>query len=300
MVAHNATRLKPCSAPHLAGLALLNSTTTKKLMQSKWLLFVGDSSLRMAYHLLISSLTLGWTAWPRGLPPKGPGSEQSCLNTYNAFSRAHDKLLMQGCMADTPLPALNARVTMVWVDLGDDPAALTPLRALLNSTQSRPHAVVLGMGAWHAMWKPQSDAFVFSLSRTMSSLESLFAPQLHNGATQLVFAGLTHCRNDSAAAEEMHKRVEQYNHLARVIGMSHRKSWLSLAHAPFTAGSAYGARSAYVSGGWRYVNRLHFTECERCEFGDFHPTGSALNRILMTLLACSFSPRVSSSQCEHL
>ena len=42
-------------------------------LAGKWLLIVGDSSVRMAYHLIMGSISRGWEIWPEDVNNHGPG-----------------------------------------------------------------------------------------------------------------------------------------------------------------------------------------------------------------------------------
>ena len=260
-------------------------------LRGKWLLLLGDSTMRMVYHLLLGHLLLGWERWPTQLSHgHGPDYEQdhdapsssssSCLDAHIAGA---------ACIEDAPLLELGTRLTMLWTEYGDDDTQLAPLRHLANATLGQPDIVVLGIGGWWAWNRPkESTQFVHTLTRATTLVDVLFSPRPTHRASYFgdgrrgrfanrprkLFAAIPNCGDKADAAG---LRAAQLNSLAR----------------------------AALPADWSYLDRETPTrrvcdprsECAGTQFtARFHPSGRALNAIINMLLAfCrnSFIQRLS-------
>ena len=116
-------------------------------LMGKWTVLIGDSSMRILFHLLLGVLTMKWTRWPPELSALGHGPDgqpKSCLETHATSGGS--------CLEDAYHKGL--RLTCVWTEYGDDGAQLESLRRVANDTLGAPDVLVVGFGAWWAWHRP--------------------------------------------------------------------------------------------------------------------------------------------------
>ena len=106
-------------------------------LAGRWVVLVGDSSIRMVYHFLIQFLSGEWESWPGSV-----GSHYQAGSCFDVPKEAHEG----GCSWDSPsCPCLEdafvdqTRLTMVWTKYGHS-ADLLPLHRLANSSVGTPTA----------------------------------------------------------------------------------------------------------------------------------------------------------------
>ena len=257
------------------------------LLKHKWLLFVGDSALRMMFHLVLGALTLGWIQWP--LDPNVTFSARlepenaSCLQTYSWLTANESHA---GCLEDVFVRQWGCRLTMTWVDFNDDPAWLDPLRSLLQQSVGLPDAVVVAIGAWFAK-APGGRRFPQVGNAYQSAMETLLGDVEHSldqrrparyfrpawpSSTRLIFAGTSYCTRKIDRA--MQARVAEINQRARQV---------VAARAGYHMSAPVEDRPPPLT--WKYVDRQQLTHCEaECVGAGFHVIGDSLNRVSMALL----------------
>lgn len=108
-------------------------------LAGRWVLLVGDSSMRMLYHHLLGLLSGMWELWPAaGGHHFRPGS---CFDSSpDMWSEVNTE-----CMEDAWHG--GTRLTMVWTKLGAE-ADLRPLGRLANASVGVPDLVLVGISAW--------------------------------------------------------------------------------------------------------------------------------------------------------
>jgi hypothetical protein len=111
-------------------------------LAGRWVVLVGDSSIRMVYHFLIQFLSGEWESWPGSV-----GSHYQAGSCFDVPKEAHEG----GCSWDSPsCPCLEdafvdrTRLTMVWTKYGHS-ADLLPLQRLANSSVGTPSLVLLSV-----------------------------------------------------------------------------------------------------------------------------------------------------------
>ena len=84
------------------------------VLQDRWLVLIGDSSIRMQFHFMLGVLALGWQRWPDSLMSRGPEnpawssslSAPPCLNGHSSH-----------CMEDARIG--RVRLTCLWSEFGE-------------------------------------------------------------------------------------------------------------------------------------------------------------------------------------
>lgn len=112
----------------------------RRFMHARWVVLIGDSSVRMLYHHLASLLVGRWLLWPPNV--NNHYLSGSCFDSTVKqwkYTRADD------CLED--FAYRGARITMLWTRFGDE-AALAPLSRLLGATAGVPDVVLASIGAW--------------------------------------------------------------------------------------------------------------------------------------------------------
>ena len=134
-------------------------------LRFRWVVLVGDSSVRMLYHMLLGIYSQGWKRWPIAENKLIAGS---CLESRIDASGGD----APGCIEDTILPGFRA--TCVWSDFGDA-ASLSPLFDVANATLGAPDLVLVGIGAWWA-WHRASEgaAYAQSVRSVLRGLDGAF------------------------------------------------------------------------------------------------------------------------------
>ena len=115
-----------------------------RLIGSRWLVLIGDSSMRQLYQHLGMLLLRRWDFWPQNHSARFHEGGASCLEDSRM---TWDYRFEDDCLEDFQFR--GARVTFVFTRFGDEPS-LMPLARLLDATIGAPDAVVAGVGAWWA------------------------------------------------------------------------------------------------------------------------------------------------------
>ena len=229
-------------------------------LQDRWIVLIGDSSVRMQFHFMLGVLTMGWQRWPDSLMSRGPDnpgwrsalSSPPCLNGHSSH-----------CMEDARID--RVRLTCLWSEFGDV-SQLTALQKLAKENAERaPDGLVVGIGAWWVEFrKAEHDKYVESVHALVEHLETVFAAQ----RTVKIFAATTSCGKAAAGEEDGTSLVvHRFNQMAR-------REVLSVA-------------------GWSWFNRDivtgkvcdHAHDCAGDQYSSrFHPAGDALNVVTRLLL----------------
>lgn len=253
------------AASGISTSSVLSASSVRPLVGSKWLVFVGDSSMRILFHLLLGVLSLRWERWPAALAASGHGPDpaSTCLDRHDSASGP--------CLEDAYHKGV--RLTAVWSDYGDEPAQLASLRALANQTLGAPDMLVLGVGAWWAWHRPSEvRQYGVALGRQLDEVDRYFGPRgaayfrgLWAHDTLRVFAATTSCRR-AGAGDASAAVVSRLNAVAKSHVLS-RPGWVWHDREAV----ATGVCSAADCAGSQYTSR-------------FHPGGDALNVLANMLL----------------
>ena len=240
-------------------------------LAGKWLLLVGDSSLRMTYHLLIGHFRRKWKQWPRELDnharttPTGPGPSYLSANNSCELTRkqANEKPGATKCLEHILIN--GTQISFLWVDKLDVDQ-LHPLREFARTVaDGTPDGIAVTMGAWHAYelenHRPLRShilrEYEVRLTALLHELQELFpsAPR--------VVAGLPKCGNSS-------QRKQSESEIGSIL---HNASTLL---------------------GWDYFDRAAVTAhpcsvcpcsvLSDCQLGSHHPRGATLNILTKLLL----------------
>ena len=282
-------RSEGCSQDINAPPLQMDQGVLGSLLRHRWLLFVGDSTLRMMFHLILGVLNFGWTQWPVN-PNVSFGARlepenASCLQTYSWLT---DNESHTGCLEDVFVRQYGFRLTMTWVDYHDDSAWLDPLRHLLQQSVGSPDAIVVGIGAWFAkapggrqfphVERAFTDAVRTFLNDVEHSLdqhrpESYFRPTWPSHP-RLIFAGITYCA----------RKLDRFMR-ARVAGLNERAMQAVTSRTPYRLSSGSSSEHRPAPLVWNWVDRLRQTDCQaECVGAGFHVIGNALNRVSMAVL----------------
>ena len=252
--------------------AAIDATRVAEALRARWVVLVGDSSVRMLYHMLVGIVAGGWTRWPLGGSARL--DESSCLYTGGPGASGGDP-----CVED--MWVRGFRATCVWSDFGDM-ASLAPLATLSNATVGSPDLVLVGVGAWWAWHRAhERDAYSETVHQLLRRLDGMFVRRHaaalltgpRNDAAQLmpvpvplkVFASTTSCDRDGDSAAFA---VYKFNALAH-----------DAVHA--TKGWAWFDRNV-VAGNPCNPD----ADCLGSHYSArFHPSGDALNVLVNMLVA---------------
>jgi len=239
------------------------------MLSRRWLLLIGDSSVRMIFHFLLGLLTAGWRRWPDGLlhGDQMPSSfaaaitGKPCLVRHNA-SR---------CIEDARLP--DIRITCIWASFGEIGEGWdTELLGVANQTDAVPDMLLLGVGAWWAWERPSGPAlYKGAVEQLLSRVDLLFHGRVRNYFGRILprgaykaFAATTSCGLGADVSSS--RTIARFNLVARACVLS--------------------------SSGWVWFNRESVTgevcqpklDCLGSGYPSrFHPAGDALN-VLFSLL----------------
>ena len=114
-----------------------------KALQNKWLLMIGDSSVRMLHDYLVGRWLGGYTHWPSQLTNHGPPEHTVPCRDPHDKMRKGIPYAPPECTYDVFWG--GARVTFLWLGLDLSPEALPKL---LHSTVGSPDLVVAQHGYW--------------------------------------------------------------------------------------------------------------------------------------------------------
>lgn len=227
--------------------------------------------MRMLFHFLVGVLSLGWTSWPPELSHgHGPGWPQqtTCLDKHDT-----------ACVQDVFLS--GTRLTCTWADYNDDPHPTARLQQLANDSLSLPDAVVVSIGAWHAMHRRNETV---AYGRAVDSLlrqvdEMLFPPRTGsdlraqlsaNGIRHRIFAATTSCARAWPQPDSATRLISHFNNIARRRVAAAAQNWMWFDREVVT--------------GWVCKNALDCAGFGKHISSRFHPSGRALN-VLVNQLA---------------
>ena len=256
---------------------VLNRSALDVALRGRWIVLMGDSSIRMLFHFLVGVLSLGWTSWPaelsHGHPPGWP-AEVSCLDNHD-----------NSCVQEAFLQ--GTRLTCAWYDYNDDRKPPARLQALADDSLTTPDVVIASIGAWHVMHRRNStdeyDEAVWSL---LTQIDRMLFPRRNGtsfksrlsgrGVAHKIFAATTSCARAWPKPDGPTHTVHRLNRIAfRRVMSAQGWSWFD--------------REAVV--GTICMENWTFPDC--AGFGKhvssrFHPAGRALN-VLVNLLADRFN-----------
>ena len=250
----NTSWFDPIEEQHLS--ADLDDGDILRTLASKWVLLVGDSSLRMLFHYIIGIIGLQWTHWPTSYNHHGPTTRRpnSCLGTPSWSSR-------YSCLEDVSLRGV--RITYAFVDYGHE-GQLQTIDLLANQSVGAPDAVLLGFGAWNIIFTPTKLAeYAVSVARFMAQLQEFFTTRqtgryfatLRDHPIDWVFASVVGCPAEDGT-------FKAFNAISRAAAHAQGWSWFD--------------RNAVIRG-----------DCSpkaTCAYGHHHPLGAAQNVILKLYL----------------
>ena len=245
----------------------LSADNIISILGSRWLLLVGDSSVRMLYHFMIGILISQWRHWPApvegkpgGLSHHGPGHARhydTCAGNNTLFSDKYP------CLEDVLVRGV--RFTFAFTDFGAE-SQLQTLDLLANQSLAAPDAVLLSFGAWSIMYdKEDPEKYASSVDLFTAQLRHFFTTRQHgkypyfaslrSHPIDWIFASIVGC-----PAED--EDFQRFNLVARSRATAQGWSWFD--------------RNAVI--------RNDCTPDVTCQFGNHHPAGAALNVLLKLLL----------------
>jgi len=269
-------------------------------LAGRWVVLVGDSSIRMVYHFLIQFLSGEWESWPGSV-----GSHYQAGSCFDVPKEAHEG----GCSWDSPsCPCLEdafvdrTRLTMVWTKYGHS-ADLLPLQRLANSSVGTPSLVLLSVSSWWGLkdaWKclgwngsyaqqyeralrgvvdMTTSAFIYRRRVRVNGTDvpSTYGRAAWDVPQLFVFMAAPNCGNTMPPNTQ--KRIQECANIARSV----------LAELPDV---------------WHWFDRETLTrstcmpeEVPDCSQGYPHPTGHVLNRYLHVLFQ-GVAPRLHEMQAR--
>ena len=255
--------------------AAIDAARVAEVLRGRWVVLVGDSSVRMLYHMLVGIVAGGWTRWPIGGSARL--DESSCLYTVGPGAAGGDP-----CVEDSWVRGFRA--TCVWSDFGDV-ASLASLASLSNATVGVPDLVLVGVGAWWAWHRAhERDAYSETVHQLLRRLDTMFVRR-HAAA---LLSGATGARNDAAQQMPPPAPLKVF-----ASTTSCARDGDSAAFAVYKFNSL--ARDAvHAIKGWVYLNRDVVagdpcepeTDCLGSHYSArFHPSGDALNVLVNLLVA---------------
>jgi len=221
-------------------------------LRGKWILVIGDSSLRMLWDYLAARLTDQWgREWPSTFNNHGPPRGRMCQTNDT------------GCTYDAWISGV--RLTFVWQTTASY-KALATVGEILGRSTGGPDVVFLDNGPWenvHGIWNQEHTNY-------FNALDMLFCP--HNQTwppwTSLpplkVFFGIVVC----TGLPDQVIRQENWDN-----------AWKS--HINFTDW-VFFERDAFDKAAER-VPECHDTYINSCRFGAHHPGGEILAGIVDVL-----------------
>ena len=207
-----------------------------------WLLLIGDSSLRMTYHLLRGNMALGWQKWPLDLDNHGwrnMSADNGCELAHGAWVTKSLSQVSSGGRANTTAgpTAIAPRthwgtpiaghsryegamkclehvfvrgmlITFVWVDFFDVDQ-LAPLKEFARNVAYGAPEIVLAMGAYHSAGMRGEHGlsrglpeFKVRYDAVLRQLQTLFP-----NALRRVAAGLPKCWTDWTAETSVNEAI---------------------------------------------------------------------------------------------
>lgn len=236
-----------------------------ELLQNRWVVLIGDSSVRMLFHFLLGALTLGWQKWPSDLR-EGHGPEQPptawlaalrgtpCLDRHEA-----------NCMEDAHFEGVHEqlRLTCLWTEFGEV-STLGALEGLADGVV--PDAIILGVGAWWVWHRPAESLQYEGVIRSLlAHVERVFAGE--GARTTRVFAATTSCGRKEDGGDGTAHVAMRFNAVAK--------------------------KQVLATDAWSWFDRDVLTgvvcdadsDCAGNQFTSrFHPAGDALSVLIVLLL----------------
>ena len=269
---------------HLQGIGL--KERVRNFLHGRWVLLVGDSTMRMLYHHFIMLLLNKHTVWPAELSSHmEPGA---CFDDTSLAVQSWVYDQPERCLEDFQLDGV--RLTMAWTRFGDV-QSLTPLGELLNNTVGVPDLALVGVGAWwvsdRAPWAglgwegPLEEQYARAVAGCLTALEEMTSYRRRVGrppwwARESPKGGWAHAAGSAATyLKEAWRRTvfvwmqaNDCGHLSRGGAKSRLPALLR------TAMQVVSRRE-----GWHLFDRAAIPSCDLARdcAGPLHPVGQTLN-----------------------
>ena len=261
--------------------AMLDPAWVHAILNGRWLLLVGDSSVRMLFHLLVGVLSEGFVQWPSHWNQHGPRG--SCLDVLHDNGRRlsngrTDWSIRQPCVEDVFVRGV--RLVFMWTELFEPGTAqLQPLAELANRSLSSPHMIVASIGAWFVFnynvigAEATATQFVEATTRLSRALTDVFTPRgkragyfprLRTHRMRRLWLGLPDCGvswRTRSAARYLPEAIRFINDVGR--RQAQANSWM-----------------------WQDRAAVSAKPCDAadCRYQAAHPVGNTLNVILKQVL----------------
>mmetsp|Transcript_10105 Transcript_10105/g.17268 ORF Transcript_10105/g.17268 Transcript_10105/m.17268 type:complete len:409 (-) Transcript_10105:8-1234(-) len=274
--------------------AVLAKNELAAALSGKWLVFYGDSSSRMLFHLLVGALSFGWTEWPRHLSEgrlQSKGSDAptlwECKDTHPGRpSCRHVPTCLDNHRTDCIEEAFvgDVRLTCAWDDFGESTQPHAILHAHVANATVSPDALLVSLGAWWAMSRHnESAAWAQAVELQLDRFDRLFrdSPSLSSRCgPRKIFASTTACSRGGAEPDASSLVVDKFNRIAfNRIRATSRWDWFD---REVIAATVCDPEFDCAGGGRRFNSR-------------FHPTGKALNVMLNRLVQRIRAPAPASA-----
>ena len=144
-------------------------------LHDRWLLLVGDSSVRMLFELLVGVVALNWKKWPAHLDNHGM-MDSRVLTPSKFLCKTPIRHGNWSCLRD--MYVNGTRITYLWLDTAEDDQ-WRALDALERSSLAAPSAILASFGAWDtflAGQRPDVKGYRYRVGRTLSRLDAMFEP----------------------------------------------------------------------------------------------------------------------------
>lgn len=268
----------------------LDNDRLRRRTQGRWILLIGDSTIRMPYDYLAGRLSNEWgREWPRGIGNHGPQRDND--HTWKNGACAGE---FSGCVYDSWVA--GTRLTFVWEPGGASNGTLDAVSALVKGTVGGPDAVLVSLGT-HGQ-APFGDEHLFFLR----SLEGLFQPRNATwppwpSTPRLIYCALTQCRNANDAPDlSALVRSTEAPYEEVLCSSGHNSSSCASRNVQLDLGGIAFARGRW-KWGWEIMDRTYLTlppTVERCQalfdcgpLGILHPAGNVLAGMI-DVFAASF------------
>ena len=218
-------------------------------LQGKWILLIGDSSLRMLYDYLVGRWVGNYTHWPSYWENHGPLSHSVlCQNDMSC----HYDIFIRG-----------ARVTFIWMNL-----VLRPdLKSVWHQTVGIPDMVVAQHGYWEVKMNTteQAESNVEDLVRRITDVvdnEREMLSEYPQAYSNTRF-GTSSSRTSNAAWVEEEVRTPKSERRPYKLWMSafdkdFMRPWAEYRNNKNYSGSVYDGSNLAKSLGWNVLNRSYF------------------------------------------
>ena len=223
-------------------------------------MLVGDSTMRMLFHLLVGCVMLSWPTWPAAYDHRGPPWSNGV-----ACDPVGNRSATNKCLLD--VFHRGVRITLVWLDFAA-PAQLEPLFSLMQRTVLyAPSAVVVGVGEWHRMFRYDKLTELEThlegvLLKIDGALSRLTSPSSTAQRTRRLMLGLNSC-NSAMLYSRRNATHDDAERVLQRVAARHSRYWKYLDRGPLTKAVC---------------------NASDCKFGEAHPVGDTLNVILKLVL----------------